>query len=548
MASSNSPFHAGERQVQERLGVRDEIEPWARKVVRARLPGDHRQFYAQLPFLVVAARDGGGRPWATILAGEPGFVDSPDDTALHIGALPVPGDALEAAFDRDDDVGLLGIELHTRRRNRANGRVRRRGPDGLELRLDQTYGNCPQYIHERAWSRAACREQPPARRSHASFTPALRDRIESADTFFIASGYRGKGDDPTFGMDASHRGGDPGFVRVEGPRSLIFPDYAGNKHFNTLGNLLLDPRAGLLFVDFERGSLVQLTGHARIDWDSPEIAGFPGARRLVRFELDEAVVLEDALPLRWGPSGEGVRDLRVAAKVRESDDVTSFVLESRDGGPMPGFSAGQHLPVEFKLPGVAAPAARTYSLSGDPAASHYRISVKREDRGQVSRHLHDRVEVGQIVSSRAPRGEFVLHLEHPRPVVLVSAGVGLTPLVSMLHDLAARNDARPVWFVHGARDGRHHPLSEEVQRLTDAGPHLHRHTAYSRPRAQDRPGRDFDAVGRIDGQALAEQLPDLDADFYLCGPVSFMASLQQDLEDRGVSPESIHTESFGPSA
>jgi ferredoxin-NADP reductase len=349
-------------------------------------------------------------------------------------------------------------------------------------------------------------------------------------------------------MDASHRGGDPGFVRVEGPRRLVFPDYAGNKHFNTLGNLLLDPRAGLLFVDFERGSLVQMTGHASIDWDSPEIAGFPGARRLVRFELDEAVVLEDALPLRWGSSGEGVRDLRVVAKLRESDDVTSFVLESRDDGPLPGFSAGQHLPIEFNLPSLAAPAARTYSLSGDPARSQYRISVKREDRGLVSRHLHDHVEAGQIVSSRVPRGEFVLHLEHPRPVVLVSAGVGLTPLVSMLHALAARNEPRPVWFVHGARDGRHHPLSEEVRRLTDAAPHLHQHIAYSRPREQDRLGHDYDAVGRIDGQALEDLLPDLDADFYLCGPVPFMASLQQGLEDRGVAPESIHSESFGPSA
>jgi ferredoxin-NADP reductase len=170
--------------------------------------------------------------------------------------------------------------------------------------------------------------------------------------------------------------------------------------------------------------------------------------------------------------------------------------------------------------------------------------VKREPKGLVSRHLHDRVEVGAIVNARSPAGEFVLHDTGDRPVVLVSAGVGVTPLVAMLHELIARDDARAVWFVHGARDGRHHPLADEVRRAAEATPRVSLHVAYSRPLAEDA-GR-FDSRGRVDGALLASLLPGLRGEFYLCGPTGFMAAVQDDLETRGVATEGIHTESFGP--
>ena len=375
MATASSPFHAGEQQVQERLGVRDEIEPWARKVVRGHLPDEHRRFYARLPFVVVAARDGSGRPWATLLVGEPGFVRSPDARSLAIDARPAAGDALEDAFARGVDVGFLGIELATRRRNRINGRVSAPGTGGFEVAVDQTFGNCPQYIHERKWRREATGTTP-ARRAHDRFSPELRRWIEGADTFFIATGHRGEGESPTFGMDASHRGGEPGFVRAEGERHLVFPDYAGNDHYNTIGNLLMDPRAGIVFVDFERGGLLQLTGRVRIDWDSPELDRYPGARRLVHFDLDEAVELERALPLRWEKAGGSIRSLRVVEKIRESEEITSFVFESRDGGPLADFNAGQHLPVELEGAEQGCGVSRTYSLSNGPGQGRYRISVK----------------------------------------------------------------------------------------------------------------------------------------------------------------------------
>jgi len=326
----------------------------------------------------------------------------------------------------------------------------------------------------------------------------------------------------------------------------VFPDYAGNNHFNTLGNVLMDPRAGLLFVDFERGDLLQLTGRAHVDWDSPEIDRTPGARRLIRFEIEEWVSLEGAMPLRWeAPAGER-RALRLIEKRRESADVTSFVLVSPDGGRLPEFEAGQHLPVELAIPGQASPVLRTYSLSGSTDAPHYRLSVKREARGLASRYLHDELAVGSLLSAAAPQGSFTLDDASERPVVLVSAGVGLTPLVSMLHTLVARDTGHAVWFVHGARDGQHHPLRREVERLVASAASAHVHVAYSRPGPGDSLGRDYDSPGRIDSALLEKLLPGFDADFYLCGPRRFMAAIHAHLEERGVPPDRIRSESFGP--
>lgn len=539
-----SPFHAGEREVQARLGVQD-IEDWARKVVRPYLPEQHRAFHTAQPFLAVAARDAQARPWVTLLAGADGFVTSPDPQSLRIDARPLPGDALEGALTAGVDLGILGIELATRRRNRVNGRISEDG-DALVFAVDQSFGNCPQYIRERAWRRVtAADDAPGAPVRGTGLTPAQRDWIAAADTFFIASGHRGEGEHASFGMDASHRGGEPGFVAVENAGRLVFPDYAGNNHYNTIGNLVADPRAGLLFVDFERGSLLQLTGTTSIDWDSPAVARLPGARRLIAFDIEAVIELPSALPLRWDASAGSVRSLRLIEKRRESDDVTSFLFEARDAGPLPGFQAGQHLPLELEIPGIEGTVSRTYSLSGAPGDPRYRISVKREPQGLVSRHLHDRLEPGAILDARKPAGDFLLSCSEC-PVVLIGAGVGVTPMVSLLHGLAAETGTRPVWFVQGARDGAHHPLAQEVRDLAKTRAGLKLHVAYSRPRPEDRAGRDYDSVGRIDGALLADLVEANDARYFLCGPTAFMAGVQDDLERAGVSAENIHTETFGP--
>ena len=544
-ARFDSPFHVGEQAVQERLGVREDIEPWARKVIRSYLPAEHRAFFSALPYLVAAARDDAGRPWATIVAGAPGFISSPDPQTLLIEGGPVLGDALHGMFTSGADLGLLGIDLATRRRNRVNGRVRATDGSGIVFAVDQSFGNCPQYIFERELRFESSDQTLPISHRRSRLTPEVAARIRAADTFFIATGHRDEGEDARFGMDASHRGGAPGFVEVADDHTLVIPDYSGNNHFNTIGNLVVDPRAGLLFVDFETGGMLQLTGRAEIDWDSEEINRFPGARRLIRFTLEEVIWLEAALPLRWNSANESVRELCLVEKTRESADVISFVFEAKDGEALADFAAGQHLPIEVAIPDRDETVKRTYSLSSGPGRDRYRISVKRESRGLVSRLLHDSLEVGAVVSAGVPAGDFVL--EHgPRVVVLASAGIGVTPMVSMLHALVESAEPRPVWFVHGARDGKHYALANEVRKLVAANEIVSSHVSFSRPLPEDLEGRDFDAQGHVSGALIESIMPDLDAEFYLCGPIAFMADLQADLEELGVCSDQIHSESFGP--
>lgn len=539
----DSPFHRGEQKVQERLGVRD-IEDWARKVVRAYLPDQHRDFHTSLPFLVAAARDEQGQPWATLLTGPEGFITSPDPQSLVINTKPLAGEPLENVFESGVDIGLLGIELADRRRNRVNGRLSGVGEKGLTFSVGQSFGNCPQYIRERGWRRVEG-EAIGAPMRGKELSVSQNAWIASADTFFIASGHRGEGDSPSYGMDASHRGGEAGFVQVVSNTRLQFPDYAGNNHYNTIGNLVMDPRAGFLFVDFETGGLLQLTGRATIDWDSEAVAEIPGARRLVIFEIEEVIELPAAVPLRWDANAESVRSIRLVEKVRESEDVTSFVFEARDGSLLPTFKAGQYLPLELEVPGFEGSIGRTYSLSGPPSDQRYRISVKREPKGAVSRYLHDDVEVGEIIDARIPAGDLVLP-DDDHPVVLVSAGIGITPMVSMLHALAVEGKDRPAWFVHGARDGTHHALADEVRQLAQRRSGINTHIAYSRPRPEDRLGTDYDSAERVNGMLLASLVDASEAHYFLCGPTGFMAEIQTDLEKKGVLPGSIHTETFGP--
>ena len=543
-----SPFHVGEQTVQSRTGVRQSIESWARKVIRPFMPNQHREFYSKLPFVVAAARDADDRQWVTLLAGPPDFIHSPDARGLWISALPHPGDALAEALTPGTDLGLLGIDLETRRRNRVNGRLGTLQPDGFRFDAIQAFGNCPQYITERAWRRVEITPKQCAVTRHQRLDAGMRSWIARADTFFIGSGYRGNGtESEAFGMDASHRGGPPGFVKVVSDTRLLFPDYAGNNHFNTIGNLVLDPRVGLLFVDFEAGNLLQITGHATIDFDSGEIARYPGAQRLVTVEIEEVVLLKGVLPLRWAEPGDAVRSLRVMQKIRESEDVTSFVLAARDGGALADFEAGQHLPIEVQVDGYDHPLHRTYSLSIGPGAGFYRITVKREPAGAVSRHLHENVHEGDFINAGTPAGDFILE-KSDRPVVLISAGVGVTPMVSMLHAEVDSPQHRQVIFVHGARDGAHDPLAGEVQALARRSDNVRLEVAYSRPRAEDTPGIAYRRAGRVDAELIKTASPDTDAHFYLCGPTRFMADIITVLSELGVADERIHTETFGPTA
>jgi predicted pyridoxine 5'-phosphate oxidase superfamily flavin-nucleotide-binding protein len=282
------PFHLGELEAQARAGGGS-----GGGAIRDRMPAQHRAFFEALPFVVVASIDGGG-PVAALWTGNPGFVTAPDPQTLRIGVALDPDDPASGAFTVGAPFGLLGIQLATRRRNRANGVITEAGPDGLVVAVGQSFGNCPQYIHPRELRRAApgtAATEPLSRLDR----PAIA-AIGAADTFFVATSARTG--EPTGGVDISHRGGPAGFVRVDGD-VLTIPDFSGNRYFNTLGNLVSDPRAGVLFVDFMTGDLLHLQGTTEIQWDGPEVDALDGAERLWRLRVERAWRRPGAMALRW---------------------------------------------------------------------------------------------------------------------------------------------------------------------------------------------------------------------------------------------------------
>lgn len=570
-SSSASPFHAGEVAIQRRLGVAERMAEFGSRVVRDHMPDQHRQFYAQLPFLVVASVDDNGDPWAGLLEGLPGFASSPEPTRLDLAVAPGNDDPMRAGWRAGAAIGALGIELHTRRRNRVNG-VLHASTQGLQLQVEHAFGNCPQYIHARGLHFA----HPPGTVPTSSPIQGTRldgqvsAMIRAAETCFVASYI--DHDNGGRSVDASHRGGKPGFVRVQGDR-LTFPDFAGNLHFNTLGNFLLNPRAGLVFVDLSSGDVLQLTGRVNLDFDAEDVRFFLGAERLWHVDVQRWVLRRGALSLR-GDAGEMSmhsaltgsweetvsrrraerlreqwRPFRVSRIDEESSVVRSFWLEPDDGAGLGLFEAGQHLPVRAVLADGEAPTQRTYTLSVAPSDGAYRLSIRRQ--GRFSDHMHERVRVGDRIEARAPRGEFTVDAAQVRPLVLLSAGIGITPMLAMLRHVVYEGvrsrRMRPTWFIHGGRNEHERAFHAEVASLVDASRGAVRVVrALAEPGPGAREGVDYDTRGRVDAALLEAVLPDGDPDVYLCGPPGFMQSLHAVLRDLGVPDARIHAEAFGP--
>ena len=247
------------------------------------------------------------------------------------------------------------------------------------------------------------------------------------------------------------------------------------------------------------------------------------------------------------PAWPGFRQLTVAAITRESDSVISIRLEDSTGAPLPAARPGQYLTLRVQ-PDEERPAVlRNYSLSGPPGAAYYRVTVKRERDGAASGYLHGRLAVGDQLDIAAPRGTFILDGTQA-PVLLISAGIGATPVLAMLQELAHEHSDREIWWLYGARNGREHPFAAEARALLASLPNVRSHVYYSRPGPDDLKGRDFDSVGRITGSTLAELNPPADAEAYLCGPTPFMDELSAGLAALGFDASHIRTEPFGPAA
>ncbi|BEH14691.1 hypothetical protein MAALD49_20590 [Marinobacter shengliensis] len=560
-------FHIGESAVQARADIPDTWLKQTESFVRTEMPQQHRDFFENLPMLFLALLDRTGRPWCVPAFGAPGFVVSPAPDRLELRGTPVLANELELERSTGASVGIVGIDLTNRRRNRMNGRVQDTSGGIMAIQVDQSFGNCPQYIQTRALSAAPDDPKRTSRRQANLRDPEVRRIIEASDTFFIASRAAGSLVGGSAGVDASHRGGRPGFLGVNDDGTLSFPDFSGNRFFNTLGNIESDGRVSLFIPDFETGCAVLLTGRAAIDWDSARVASFQGAERIVDVVPDEIWHATAALPViasapepwpgldstgTWTDARlaalktDGYRRFEIAAKRKESDNITSFYLKPADGGPIEPHVAGQFLPIRIRKGDDAI--LRSYTISQGPNGQDYRLSIKREPRGLASRILHDELDNGDIIEVGSPLGDFVLD-DGTQPIVMLSGGVGITPMIAMLDaQVAAVQGGAPqreVYFIHATQNSATQAFTEELVALARQYDWLHLFIAYSAPLKGDKLGDTHDTEERLSMNVLAKLLPFGGFQFYLCGPEIFMRSLYSGLREIGVDRSHIHYEFFG---
>lgn len=301
--AENSPFHPGEQALQARVmgePFQERMQQMGHQILRPEMPVQHREFFARLPMVFIGGTDAQGLPWASLRIGEPGFVKTPDEYTLQINAPALEFDPMTLPRV-GQPLGFLGLELETRRRNRVSGTVTVATSDCLELRVRQSFGNCPKYIQSRFLHKPQPISGSPLAYDFQELNDAAGQFITAADSFWISTLYApADSDGPAHqGADVSYRGGKPGFVKLLSNQSLCFPDFSGNRFFNTLGNLQLNPFAGLLFIDFESGDLLYLTGKAHVIWSGPELEGFAGAERLITFILTQGRFVSGTLPYRW---------------------------------------------------------------------------------------------------------------------------------------------------------------------------------------------------------------------------------------------------------
>lgn len=576
-----SPFHAGEQLIQQRLGVRDKMERFGHQVIRDHMPEQHREFYAQLAFVFVGHYDVEGWPWASILFNQPGFISSDDNQHLQIKTKPVTGDPLNKSLHIGNRLGLLGIELETRRRNRLSTHINSVTKNTIELSVDQAFGNCPQYIQQRELQCIAPESMPSKEIMDISqFDQQAKDLINNSDTFFVASYVANDSQSASEGADVSHRGGKPGFIRVDNDHSLTIPDYLGNNHFNTLGNFVENAKAGLLFIDFSHGHILTLTGTVEILWDSADTQFFKGAERLWKFHLDHGRWLKNVLPLRWklenysqntvltgswkeAGAAKNADQLKnswqtyqVTKIVTESSTIKSFYLQT-PSDQQPQFKAGQFLTIKAIIDHKEI--IRTYTVSSAPADSELRISIKHEQgnnevsAGLFSSFMHQQMKVGDSLQVKAPTGSFFFDSISKRPALLIAAGIGITPMIAIarhvLQEAIRTRSIQPLILICSARNQAQRAFYEELNQLAESSAgHIQIFWALSQPGSHLIKGVDFHLKGRITKTWLETLIPSENCDVYLCGPNSFMQSQYNSLRELGISDRHIYAEAFGPAS
>eukprot|EP00803_Ostreobium_quekettii_P000500 evm.model.scf_238EXC.13 EVM.evm.TU.scf_238EXC.13 scf_238EXC:112229-115052(+) len=553
-----SPFHPGEAEVQEAVGGRHHGESIGRQFIRPYMPDQHREFFASQRIMYAGTVDNDGRPWASAIVGKPGFVTAPDDKHLRISPIrPYAGD--RGNFGAGGFMGLLGLDLSNRRRNRANGAISEAREGGILLNVDQSFGNCPKYITVRRVvvdvSGLEAMGQAKETTTGTALGPEQMAMIRKADIFFIASAFGGPvgpgSRSSSVGADVSHRGGPPGFVRVVDASTLRWPDYVGNGFFNTLGNIAADPRCGLLFVDYATGDALQVSGRATILFEERDL---PGAQRTVEFRAEEFSHVRGALPLTvegeaelspYNPSTAeevGSQMVECVSVKDEAQGVKTFEfrLPEGEGGKPASYLPGQFATFDLRIPDSSPrPVNRTWTVSSNPrdsrATGTFTITVKKI--GLASSWLHNRMAPGMSIAFKGFGGDFTpLSCQdcdvRAASVVLVAGGIGITPLRSMLKEF--ERAGTDVHVLYSTRTSAEAAFLDEISETAERSGGRIRLTATV---TGDDPGWGG-LKGRVDEAFLSRHIPDLcDREVYLCGPQGFMNSVTAALERKGCGAE-----------
>ena len=555
--NTQPPFHSGELKVQQRANEADIGQRNGGVISNLIIPGAI-PFIAQQNMVVLSSLDEKGLVWASVLVGDAGFIRAPDASTMLIDTQKIVSsnsDPFWKNIQTNPKVGVLAIELSTRRRLRVNGRIRAISDTQFEIVVEQAFPNCPKYIQRRSLNIAKDVTEANLARplTGTKLRPNHIKLIQNADSFFVGSASPVLSDREDLesnqitkhGGDASHRGGLPGFIELKGQK-LIIPDYKGNSMFNTLGNIELYPFAGIVLLDFERSKLLQLSGEAKILWDQDDpTEKSAGTKRF--WQLEVKAWQETALPetINWqfydysphnprekNNQEKTIEDLKLEVKsiVTKSENIKKFRLTAEQGSILPAFEPGAHLPIEFSLPsGIVAQ--RHYSILNSSSDNrYYEIAVQRESKGRGgSNFIHSQFKVGTRIRAKAPSNEFPL-LTNAQHTILLAGGIGITPILSMIHKLIETNSSFEVHYT--AKTKKEAAFYDDVLKL--AGDRAHFYFS-----------KETDSH-RIDLMELMKNaLPQ--THLYMCGPVRMINAVRAHGEELKWSAERIHFESFGAS-
>lgn len=537
--NGQSPFHEGELAVQA-LAKESEIAQRNSVVVSSQIIDGAIPFIAQQHMAVISSTAENGQIWISVLFGEPGFITAPNVSNVLINPQKIVNqktDPLWSNIEVNSQVGLLVIELSTRRRLRVNGNITLLDNGFYEIKVAQAYPNCPKYIQRRQPSLSAevLNYKTPAPLSGLTLTNEQQSLISSSDSFFVGSGVS------EFHNDASYRGGEPGFVSVIDDGQLLIPDYQGNSMFNTLGNFQSNPNAGLVFIDFESNKLLQLTGTAKILWDySNGGSNTGGTNRYWLFNLNSWQ--ETTLPsgLNWtffdysphNPKQKALNDLELVVSdiEQKSERIKLFRLKPKDGSVLPDFEPGSHLPIEVKLPS-GKKALRHYSiLSSNDDHQFYEIAVQQEKNGGGgSNYMHNKLRAGLMLRAKYPVNEFLL-ASAGKHHILIAGGIGITPILSMLRQLSKDNESFELHY--SVKNKSDLAFKEEVEKL--AGKNVHFYFT------QDANSSRLDIQSLLSAENQSSHI-------YICGPIGMINAVKEEADENGWQPGQIHYESFGSS-